>query len=99
MHFPHNGNMVTINQLSFTKNCTTFAHPISLIVPNIQVVSPLPQPYYVATYPIQSITNENKPLLSCSPYVDLVSTIDFVTPLMGALEPIFPPIDPSKCFI
>ena len=64
MHFPHDGNMVTIDQLSFTNNCTKFAHPISLSVPNIQAVSPLPQVYYVATHPIQSIANENGPLLS-----------------------------------
>ena len=34
MHFPHDENILTINQLSFTNNCTTFAHPISLSVPN-----------------------------------------------------------------
>ena len=97
MHFPHDGNMVTIDQLSFTNNCTTFAHPISLSVPNVQVVSPLPQAYYVATRPIQSIANEKQPLLSCSPSMDLVLTTDLVTPTMGALEPSIPPIDPSEC--
>ena len=40
---------------------------------------------------------ENEPLLSCSPSLDLVSTIDSVTPTMGALEPSLPPIDPSEC--
>ena len=35
MHFPHNKNIVTINQLSLVNNCTTFAHPISLSVPNV----------------------------------------------------------------
>ena len=52
MYFPHDTNMVTIDQFSFTNNRTTFAHPISLSVPNIQVVSPFPQVYYVATHPI-----------------------------------------------
>lgn len=94
-HFPHDGNMVTIDQLSFTNNCTTFAHPISLSVPKIQAVSPPPQAYYVATCPIKSIANDNGPLLSCSPSMDLVSTTDLVTPMMGALEPSLPPIDPS----
>ena len=52
MHFPHDINMVTIDQLSFTNNHTTFAHPISLSVPNVQAISPPPQAYYVATRPI-----------------------------------------------
>ena len=39
MHFPHDRNIVTIDQLSFTNNCTTFAHPICLSVPNVQAVS------------------------------------------------------------
>ena len=42
MHFPHDGNIVTIDQISFTNNYTTFAHTISLSVPNMQAVSPLP---------------------------------------------------------
>lgn len=52
--------------------------------------------YYVETYPIELVSNENKPLLSCSLSVDLVSIIDLVTLLMGALELILPPIDPSE---
>lgn len=96
MHFPHDINIVTIDQFSFTNNCTKFAHPISLSVPNVQAVSPSPQVYYVATRPIQSIANENEPLLSCLPFVDLVSTTNLVTPTMGALEPSLPPINPSE---
>ena len=42
MHFCHNRNRVTIDQHSFTNNCTTFSHPISLSVPHVQVISPLP---------------------------------------------------------
>ena len=48
----HYANIVTIDQLSFTNNCTTFSHPISLSVPHIQVVSSPPHTYYVATRPI-----------------------------------------------
>ena len=98
IHFPHDENIVTIDQLSFTNNCTTFAHPISLSVPKIQAVSPPPQAYYVATCPIKSIANDNGPLLSCSPSMDLVPTTDLVTPMMGALEPSLPPVDPIECF-
>ena len=60
------------------------------------MVSPLPQAYYVAIHPMHSIANENKPLLSCSPFVDLVSTFDVVPPSMGELEPTLPYIDPSE---
>ena len=80
MHFPHDRNSVTIDQLSFTNNCTTFAHPISLSVPNIQVFSPSPLVYYVANHPIKSVANENDPLLSCSPSKNLVLETDLVTP-------------------
>ena len=96
-HFPHDRNIVTIDKLSFANNCTTFANPISLSVPHIQPVYSPPQSYYVATHLIQSISKENKPLLSCSPSMDLVLAIDLVAPSMGALEPSFPPIDPSEC--
>ena len=92
MHYP-----LTIDQLSFTNNCTIFAHPISLSVPNVQAVSPPPQVYYVATHPIQSVSNENKPLLSCSPSMDPILAIYLVTPMMWALDPSLPPIDPSEC--
>jgi hypothetical protein len=40
MHFPYNGNIVTIDQHSFIYNYTTFANPTSFSVPNIQVISP-----------------------------------------------------------
>ena len=42
------------------------------------------------------VANENKPLLSFSPFVDLVLTINLLTFLMGALEPSLPPVDPSE---
>ena len=98
MHFPHNGNIVTIDQLSFVNNYKTFSHLISLHVPNVQVVYPLPQAYYVATRPMHSISNEKDPLLSCSPCLDLVLAIDLVTPSMGALEPNLTHVDPSEFF-
>ena len=56
MHFSHNGNIVTIDQISFINNCTTFSEPISLSVPNVHVVYPPPQVYYVATHLIKPIS-------------------------------------------
>ena len=97
MHFPYDENIVTIDQISFTNNCTTFSHPISLSVPNVQVLSPPPQVYYVATCPIELVSMENNTLLLCSSLVDLVLEIDLVTPSMGALDFDLPPIDPSEC--
>ena len=52
IHFPHIGNIITNDQLSFTNNCTTFAHPISLSVPNVQAIFSPPHAYYVATHAI-----------------------------------------------
>ena len=43
------------------------------------------------------MANENGPLLSCSPFMDLVPKTDLVTPMIGALDPSLPPIDPSGC--
>lgn len=43
------------------------------------------------------VSNENEPLLPCSPSVDLVLTTDLVTHMMEVLEPSLPPIDPSEC--
>ena len=42
MNFPHNGNIVTINPISFISSFTTFAHPTFLSVPNILVDSSPP---------------------------------------------------------
>ena len=50
----------------------------------------------MATHPIQSVSNENKPLLSCSPSLDPFLAIGSVTPIMGVLDPSLPPIDQSE---
>ena len=98
MHFPNDRNIMTIDHLSFTNNCTTFAHTISLSVPNVQVVSPSLQAYYVETRPKKLVVKENEPLVSCSPSMEPVLAIDLVTPTIEALEPSLPPIDPSECY-
>jgi hypothetical protein len=40
MHFPHNGNIVTIDQFLFVGPDLTVEHPTPLNVPYMQVVSP-----------------------------------------------------------
>lgn len=85
MHFPHNGNILTIDQFYFINNCTSFLHPTSFGVPNILATSPEPHAYYMASYPRHSISNEKEPLISCSTSLDLDSIVNLVSLSMGAL--------------
>ena len=66
MCFPHNGNSVTIDHLSFItpNSCLIFQHVTPLSVPILMMDSPPPQVNYVVTYPIPSIANEKEPLTS-----------------------------------
>ena len=98
MHLPNNRNIVTIDQLlSVINNCTIFAHPISLSVPNVQAFSFNPWTHYVASYLRHSISNEKEPLTSCLASLDLDLAVDLVSPSIGALESNLPPIGPSGC--
>jgi len=76
MPFPHNGNIVTIDQLSFVDLDSTTNHLESLNVPYMHVVSAPPQVNYVATSPSFSITNAREPLIVCSTYYDIDPVID-----------------------
>jgi len=91
LHFPHNGNIVTIYQLSFIYLDSTTSHLTFLNVPYLKVVSTLPQVNYMATTPMSSVTDASEPLtiLSTSYYLDLLIDIgnlmgefemDFLTP-------------------
>ena len=82
---------MTIDEFSFTDNCITFAHPISFSIPSIQADSPKPRAYYVASYPRNPI--------SCSTSLYLDPYFDPVSPSMGALELVLPPMGPSECLI
>jgi hypothetical protein len=97
MHFPHNGSIVTIDQLASDNH-----HPNSALfqatplhVPSVRVDSTPPWVNYVASYPRCSIASEKEPMKSCFPSRDLVSTIDPLVYPMGAWEPLFPPLGPS----
>jgi hypothetical protein len=73
MSFPHDGIMVTIDQLSFIgPNWIT-----SLDGSYMSMVWPLPQVNYVALYPMPSTTDDN----------DLDLVVDMVTSSIGLLEP------------
>jgi hypothetical protein len=60
MHFPHNGSIVTIDQLTSDNhhpNSTLF-QTTPLYVPSVRVDSTLPKVNYVASYPRCSIASE-----------------------------------------
>jgi hypothetical protein len=57
IYFPHNGKIVTIDQLLFVGPTLTASHQPSLNGPYVQVVSPPPQVNYVVTHvPMLSTT-------------------------------------------
>jgi hypothetical protein len=96
IHFPHNGSIVTIDQLASDNH-----HPNSalvqatpLYVPSGRVDSTPTQVNYVASYPRCSIASEKEPVQSCFPSRDLESAIDPLVHPMGAWEPLLPPLGP-----
>ena len=76
MSFPHNGNIVTVDQLSFPSLDSTTNNPTPLNVPYTEVVSTLPRVNYVATSPMFSVTDASKPLTVFSTSFDLDPVID-----------------------
>ena len=85
MYFPQNGNIVTVDQLSFPSLDSTTNNPTSLNVPHTQVVSTPPWVNYVATSPMFSVTDVSDPLIVCSSSFDLDPVIDMENS-MGLLE-------------
>jgi hypothetical protein len=97
MHFPHNGSIATIDQLSCDNHHPNLAlvQATPLYVPSVHVDSTPPRVNYVASYPLCSIAYEQEPVQSCFPSQDLVSTIDPLVYPMEAWEPLLPPLCPS----
>jgi hypothetical protein len=75
IYFPHDGRMVTIDQLSFIGPDLTINPMTSLNGSYMQSVSPLPQVNYVALSPMTSTSDD----------LDLV--VDMVISSVGLLEP------------
>jgi hypothetical protein len=97
MHFPHNGSIVTIDQLASDNhhpNSTLF-QTTPLYVPRVHVDSTPPRVNYVASYPRCSIASEKEPVQSCVPSRDLVSTVDPSVYPMGVWEALLPCLGPS----
>jgi hypothetical protein len=94
MHFPHNGSIVTIDQLASDNH-----HPNSVLVqaaplyvPSVHVDSTPPQVNYVVLSSMFNCSSEKEPVQSCFPSRDMVSTIDHFFYPMGAWEPLLPPL-------
>jgi hypothetical protein len=87
--FPHDGRMVTIDQLSFIGPDLTINPMTSLNGSYMQSVSPLPHVNYVALSPMTSTPND----------LDLV--VDMVISSVGLLEPdlLTPDRDPRHVFL
>jgi hypothetical protein len=83
IHFPHDGRILTIDQLSFIEPDWM----TSLNGSYMQMVFPLPQVNCVALSPMPSATNEDDPFTVCSIYYDLDLVVDLVISLVGLLEP------------
>jgi hypothetical protein len=97
MHFPHNGSIVTIDQMALDNH-----HPNSMLfqttplyVLSVCVDSTPPRVNYVASYPRCSIFSEQEPVQSCFPSRDLVLAIDPLVYLMGEGDTLLPPLGPS----
>jgi hypothetical protein len=94
MHFPHNGSIVTIDQLAYDNhhpNSTLFQASL-LYVPSVCIDSTSPWVNYVASYPRCLIASEQELVQSCFPSQDLVSTIDPLVYPVGECEPLLPPL-------
>jgi hypothetical protein len=92
MHFPHNGSIVTIDQLASDNHHPnlTLVQDAPLYVPSVRVDSTPPQVNYVVSYPRCSISSEKELVQSCFPSRDMVSTIDQFFIQWGHGSPCFP---------
>ena len=98
MCFPHNGNIVTIDQLASDNH-----HPNSTLlqnapwfVPSVQVDSTPPQVNYVALSPQCSIASEKDPLTYYSPSWELVPAVDREILPIGTWDPLIPSFNPCS---
>jgi hypothetical protein len=98
MHFPNNGSIVTIDQISYDNHHPGLALPrvSPLCVHSVRVDSSPPKVNYVVSYPQFSIALEKDPLQVHSPSQDKVSKINHMFYLMGEWHPLLPPIGLSN---
>jgi hypothetical protein len=96
MCFVHNGNIVTIDQLSFVGPDLITNHLNSLNVLYMKVTSLPPQVNYVVSCTMPSATNKKDSLTICSTSLDSYLVVDMVNSSMGDLEPNIFPVTPIE---
>jgi hypothetical protein len=84
--FPHEGRVVTIDQLLFVGLDLIVSSMTSLNGSYMQTVSTLPQVNYVALSPVPSLANEYGPLAISSVSYDLDPVVDMVISSVRLLE-------------
>jgi hypothetical protein len=84
--FPHDGRIVTIDQLSFVGHDLTINSMTSLNGSYMWSVSPLKHVNYVALSPMPSAANTDEPLVVSSVSYDLDLVVDTVISSIGLLE-------------
>jgi hypothetical protein len=84
--FPHDGRVVTIDQISFVGPELKVNSMTSLNGSYMQLVSPLPQVNYVALSPMPSVVDADEPLTIISISYDLDPVVDMVISSIGSLE-------------
>jgi hypothetical protein len=90
--FPHDGRVVTIDQLSFVGSDLTISSMTSLNGSYMHTVLPLPQVNYVALSPMPSVADEDEPLTVSSVSDDLDTVVDMVISSIGILPGLLSPI-------
>jgi hypothetical protein len=85
--FPHDGIIVTIDQISFVGHELTINPITSLNSSYMQSMSPLPQVNYVVLSPMPLPADADEPLIVRSISCDLGPVVDMVLSLVGLLEP------------
>jgi hypothetical protein len=85
--FPHDGRIVTIDQIFFIGPDLNIISITSLNGSYMQTISPLPQVNYVALSPMPSVVDADEPLTVSSLLYDLDLVVDMVISLVGLLDP------------
>jgi len=84
IHFPHNGNIVTIDHLVFVSPYMTTDHSTTLNVTYMKVISLPPQFNYVVSCPMPSTINDKETLIVCSTSLYSYLIVDMVNPFNGS---------------
>jgi hypothetical protein len=86
IYFPHDGRVVTIDQLSIVGPDLNFNPMTSLNGSYMQTISPPPQVNYVVLSPMPSTADEDEPLIVISVSYNLYLVVYMVISSIGSLE-------------